>query len=130
VLDLALSGESHLTRNLLRADDPAELWELVTRRYELAWGILTSGDNLASFLACVLAVAFAWRNRARLYAGLPHRAWTAALIGGLAAGLAGALTNDSGPVLFINAVVGLAVLSAYLLGRPDDARTPLPDGGR
>jgi len=102
----------------------------VTRRYELAWGILTSGDNLAYFLACVLAVAFAWRNRARLYAGLPHRAWTAALIGGLAAGLAGALTNDSGPVLFINAVVGLAVLSAYLLGRPDDARTPLPDGGR
>ena len=120
-IDLALSGGSHLTRNLLRADDPGELWELVTRRYELSWRILTSADKPAHFLAALLAVVFAWRNRARLYAALPHRSWAAALLGGLAAGVAGALTNDSGPVLFINAVIGLAALTAYLLGRPDPA---------
>ena len=118
-IDLGLSGESHLSRNLMRAGDPSELWELVTRRYELSWRILTSGDNLAYFLASLLAVAFAWRNRVRLYAALPHRAWAAALLGGLAAGLAGALTNDSGPVLLINAVACLAALTAYILGRPD-----------
>jgi hypothetical protein len=123
-IDLGLSGESHLSRNLLRAGDPSELWELVTRRYELSWGILTSGDNLAYFLGALLAVAFAWRNRARIYPALPHRAWAAALIGGLAAGLAGALTNDSGPILFINAVGCLAALTAYILGRPDDAISP------
>ncbi|HEX4344355.1 MAG TPA: hypothetical protein VHZ31_02220 [Solirubrobacteraceae bacterium] len=121
VLDLVLSGGSHLTRNLLRADDSTELWELVTRRYQLAWGILTSGNRPAHFLASVLAVVFAWRNRDRLYASLPHRAWAAALIGGLACGVVGALANDSGPILFINAVVGLAGLTAYLLGRPEVA---------
>lgn len=121
VLDLALSGGSHLTRNLLRADDSTELWELVTRRYQLAWGILTSGSRPAHFLASVLAVVFAWRNRDRLYASLPHRAWAAALIGGLACGVAGALANDSGPILFVNAVAGLVGLTAYLLGRPPDA---------
>ena len=66
-IDLTLSGGSHLTRNLVRADDAGELWELVTRRYELAWRILTA-DKPASLLAALLAVAFAWRNRARLYA--------------------------------------------------------------
>ncbi len=118
-IDLSLSGGSHLTRNLLRADDPGELWELVTRRYELSWRILTSADKPAHFLTALLAVVFAWRNRERLYAALPHRSWAAALLGGLSAGMAGALTNDSGPVLFINAVVGLAGLTAYLLGRPE-----------
>jgi len=118
VIDLGLAGGSHLTRNLLRADNPSELWELVTRRYELSWRILSSGQKPAYFLGALLAVAFAWRNRERLFAALPHRAWAAALLGGLAAGIAGALTNDSGPVLFINAVIGLAGLTAYLLARP------------
>ena len=123
-IDLLASGGSHLARNLVRADDASELGELVTRRYELAWQTLTSGGKPASFLAALLAVVFAWRNRERLYAALPHRAWAAALIGGLAAGVAGALTNDSGPVLFINAVIGLAGLTAYLLGRPEALVSP------
>lgn len=117
-IDLGLSDGSHLSRNLLRASDAGELVELVTRRYQLAWGVLTSGDKPALFLGAVLAIAFAWRNRQRLYGALPHRAWAAALIGGLAAGVAGMAVNDSGPVLLINAVFGLAALTAYLLGRP------------
>ncbi len=126
-IDLALAGGSHLARNLLRADNPSELWELVTRRYELSWRIISSGQKPAYFLGALLAVAFAWRNRERLYAALPDRAWAAALLGGLAAGVAGALTNDSGPVLFINAVIGLAGLTAYLLARPaPPAGSPRP----
>jgi hypothetical protein len=117
-IDLGLSGGSHLTRNLLRASDAGELLELVTRRYQLAWRVLTGGDKPALFLGAALAVAFAWRNRQRLYGALPHRAWAAALVGGLAAGVCGMLVNDSGPVLLINAVFGLAALTAYLLGRP------------
>lgn len=117
-IDLGLSGGSHLTRNLLRASDAGELLELVTRRYQLAWRVLTGGDKPALFLGAVLAIAFAWRNRGLLYGALPHRAWVAALAGGLAAGVAGMLVNDSGPVLLINAVFGLAALTAYLLGRP------------
>lgn len=118
VLDLAVSGGSHLSRNLLRAGSPAEVAELFQRRYELSWGVLTAGGKLTHFVGALLAVAFAWRNRERLYAALPHRGWAAALAGGLAAGIAGALTNDSGPVLFINATIALAGVTAYLLGRP------------
>ncbi len=117
-IDLGLSGGSHLTRNLLRASDVGELVELVTRRYELAWRVLIGGNKPALFLGAVLAIAFAWRNRERLYGALPHRAWAAALLGGLAAGVVGMLVNDSGPVLLINAVFGLGALTAYLLGRP------------
>jgi len=121
LIDVAWSGGSHLTRNLLQAESAAELWELVTRRYELAWDILRTGSKPLYLLASLLAVAFAWRNRERLYGRLAHRAWAAALVGGLAAGVAGALTNDSGPVLFINAVIGLGAITAYLLGRPEAA---------
>jgi hypothetical protein len=121
-IDLVLSGGSHLTRNLLRADDAGELLELVTRRYQLAWRALTTGSRPVLFSAAVLAAVFAWRNREQIYGALPHRAWTAALFGGLAAGIVGALVNDSGPVLFTNAVVGLVALTAYLLGRPQSER--------
>lgn len=51
-IDLALAGGSHLTRNLLRADGPGELSELVTRRYELAGRVLLSaGKPALGFLA-------------------------------------------------------------------------------
>jgi hypothetical protein len=126
-IDLVLSGGSHLTRNLLRANNASELLELVTRRYQLAWRALTSGARPALFLAAVLASVFAWRNRRQIYGALPHPAWGAALIGGLAAGIAGALVNDSGPVLFINAVLALAGLTAFLLGRPAGERVEEPD---
>jgi hypothetical protein len=120
-IDLGLSSGGHLSRNLTRASDATELWELVTRRYELAWPILTRGGTPLVVLAALLAVAFAWRSRASIYGDLPHRAWAAALVGGLAAGATGALTNDSGPVLFINAVIALAGVTAYILGRPQPA---------
>jgi hypothetical protein len=118
-VDLALSGGSHLARNLLRAEGIGELWELVTRRYVLAFQALIRGRTPAYFLAAALAVVFAWRNREFIYGAIRHeRAWQAALLGGLGAGVVGALTNDSGPVLFINAVLALGAVSGYLFGRP------------
>ena len=78
-----------------------------------------SHNNLASFLASGLAAgsrgatASACTRRCRTGRGRPRSsaAWPQ--------GLAGALTNDSGPILFINAVVCLAALTAYILdGRP------------
>jgi hypothetical protein len=116
VIDLGLSGGDHLSRNLLRTENSGELWELVSRRYELAFRVLKSGRTPAYFLGAALAVAFALRNRRWLYANLPHRSWAAVLVGGLAAGIAGTLTNDSGPVLLVNAVIALAGVTAYILG--------------
>ena len=57
-------------------------------------------------------MAFAFRNRASLYAAIEGQpVWVAALLGGLAAGVVGALTNDSGPILFTNAIIALAAVS-------------------
>lgn len=126
VVDLLLSGGGHLSRNLLRAQDAGELWELVSRRYILAGQALIRGRTPAYFLAAALAVAFAWRNRHLIYGSVRHeRAWQAALLGGLAAGVVGALTNDSGPVLLINAVMALGAVTAYLFARPG-AFAPTP----
>jgi hypothetical protein len=116
VIDLGLGGGDHLSRNLLRTENFSELWELVARRYELAFRVLRSGRTPGYFLGAALAVWFAWRNRQWLYANLPHRAWAAVLIGGLAAGIAGTLTNDSGPVLLVNSVLALGGVTAYILG--------------
>ncbi|HVE67807.1 MAG TPA: hypothetical protein VNB64_04425 [Solirubrobacteraceae bacterium] len=139
LLDLALSGSDHLSRNLGRAEGAGELWELVERRYELAFRVLKSGRTPAYFIGAGLAIWFAVRNREWLYGGMPHRAWTAVLIGGLAAGVAGMLTNDSGPILLVNAVLALATVTAYLVAgtrarvlseAPREPESPPPAGAR
>jgi len=66
-------------------------------------------------LSCVQA----WRRRDRLLAPVAvDPAWLAAFAGGLAAGLLGALSEDSGPVLLVVAVFTLGCVAAYLWGRP------------
>ena len=118
-VDLGLSGGSHLSRNLTRSQGFTDLWELVSRRYQLAFGILRQGRALSTFLGAAVGIAFALRNRAALYAPLRGRAWPAALVGGLACGVMGAVTNDSGPVLFTNAAIALAAITAYVQGCPE-----------
>ena len=44
--------------------------------------------------------------------------WRAGLLGGLAAAIAGALSNDSGPVLLVLGVFVLAIATAYVRGDP------------
>ena len=119
LVDLGLSGGSHLSRNLTRSQGFTDLWELVSRRYQLAFGVLRQGRTVPTFVGAALGIAFALRNRAALYAPLRGRAWPAALLGGLACGVMGALTNDSGPVLLTNAVIALAAVTAYVQGCPD-----------
>jgi hypothetical protein len=121
LLDLGLSGGGHLSRNLTRSEGSADLLELVTRRYQLAFGVLRKGRTLTTFLGAALGIAFAVRNRALLYAPVRarSRAWVAALVGGLGCGVMGAVTNDSGPLLLTNAVISLAAVTAYVQGCPD-----------
>jgi hypothetical protein len=118
-IDLATDGDAHFSRVL--AGDGADLWEDVRRRYVLAWQALLRGlMPLATALAVGLCV-LAWRRREAWYPGLP-RAWAAALLGGLAGGVVGTLTNDSGPVLLVLTVVVLGAATLYLRGRPAIAR--------
>lgn len=128
VVDLAIGRRGHLLDNLTRASGPGELWELVARRYQLALGILLDAGNALALAVCCLVVAWAYRNRGVVFADLTP-GWRAALIGGLAGGVAGALSNDSGPVLLVNAVISLGAVTAYLAGGPSPA-DPVASSGR
>ena len=73
-------------------------------------------------VATAIALAYAavgLRRRDRLLAPVGQDpAWLAALAGGLAAGVVGALVEDSGPVLLVVAVFALGCVATYLWGRP------------
>lgn len=118
-LDLATGGNGHFTRTILEADSAASLWDVVTRRYTLAFNVLKNGAMPFVTLLALLAVAYAIRYRRRIFApigGAPS--WEAALIGGLTASVVGALFNDSGPLLLAFGVFLLACATAYIRGDP------------
>ena len=139
-VDLLTDGDAHFTNTVLRADSAQSLAETIGRRYELAWQALIRGVMPVVTLAAVGAAVFAWRRRESLYAPVAERpAWGVALLAGLAGSTAGALTNDSGPVLLVIGVFVLAWATAYVRGDPrladsgahDDrvpaAAKPVPD---
>jgi hypothetical protein len=118
-LELATGGNGHFTRTILHADSAGSLWDIVERRYTLAFNVFTLGAMPLITVVAVLAVAYALRYRERIYAPLRGSpAWRAALIGGLTASIVGALTNDSGPLLFVFGVFILACATAYVRGAP------------
>lgn len=119
LLDLATGGDGHFTRTVLQADSAGSLWDVVTRRYTLAFNVFTLGAMPMIVVVGALAVAYALRYRERIYAPLRGSAsWRAALIGGLTASVVGALFNDSGPLLFAFGVAVLTCATAYVRGDP------------
>jgi hypothetical protein len=122
-LDLATGGDGHFTRTILQADSVGSLWEVVTRRYTLAFNVFTQGAMPLIVVVGVLGVAYAMRYRERIYAPLGGSpSWRAALIGGLTASVVGSLSNDSGPLLFAFGVAVLTCATAYVRGDPALAR--------
>jgi hypothetical protein len=125
-LDLATGGDSHFTRSVLHADSSGSLWDTFTRRYELAFGVLKRGLMPFATGIAVLALVYGIRYRERIYAPLGgDAAWRAALWGGVAAGIAGTLFNDSGPLLLLFSTFVLVVATAYVRG----GAAPTVDGG-
>lgn len=126
VLDLATGGNGHFTNTILHADSSDALWDVFKRRYTLAFNTLSLGAMPLITLIALLAAAYAVRHRDRIYApvhGMPS--WRAALIGGLTASIAGALFNDSGPILLVIGVVVLTCTTTYIRGDPRLAADPL-----
>jgi hypothetical protein len=125
-LDLATGGDGHFTRTILQADSARALWDVVVRRYTLAYNVLRTGVMPFVTALAVLSVAYAARHRERVYAPLRGSpAWRAALAGALTASVVGALFNDSGPILLVLGVFMLACVTAYVRGDPrstDDGR--------
>ncbi|MEA2153899.1 MAG: hypothetical protein QOE11_39 [Solirubrobacteraceae bacterium] len=118
-LELATGANGHFTRTILHADSGGALWDVVVRRYTLAFNVLKLGAMPLVVVLALLAVAYAVRHRERIYAPLGDSpGWFAAFVGGLTSSIAGALFNDSGPLLFVFGVFVLACATAYVRGSP------------
>jgi hypothetical protein len=124
-VDLASAhGSGHFTGSVLHARSAGDFRDILVRRYRAAWGEL---HNHAMPVATVLALlAAGWGIRARERLLVPvggDQLWLAALSGGLAAGVVGALVEDSGPVLLVVAVFVLGCVVSYLWAPPARRRT-------
>ncbi len=116
-IDLTTGGDSHFTRTVLRADGSGALWDIVSRRYELAGRALIRGFMPAATLIAVLAIALGFKERRSALASVGGDAGYRAALGGvLAVGVGGAVFNDSGPVLLLFATFLAACTVVYLRG--------------
>ena len=123
-LDLASAhGSGHFTGSVLDARSPGDIRDIVVRRYGAAWNELKNHLMPLATAVAVVASVLAVRYRERVCAPVDSDpGWLAALSGGLAAGAIGALTEDSGPVLLVVAVLMLGCLLGYLWGKPTRAQ--------
>jgi hypothetical protein len=119
-LDLATAhGSGHYTGSILHARSAEELRDVIVRRYGAAWRELRNHAMPFATALALLYAAAALRLRNRLLAPVGEDpAWLAVLGGGLTAGVVGALSEDSGPVLFVVAVFTAGCVASYLWGRP------------
>lgn len=131
-LDLATAhGTGHYTGTVLHARSAGDLRDVIVHRYSAAFGELHNHAMPVATLLALLCAIWGVRRRERLLAPVAgDPAWLAALCGGLAAGVVGALVEDSGPVLLVVAVFTLVCVLAYLWGRPVPARASMPRDNR
>jgi hypothetical protein len=120
LLDVATGGGAHLTRSVLEAGGPGDLADLARRRFELSWRSLRHGLTPLSVAVAVLVLAAGFARRRELVAplaGVPGwRAFVAGLGGALAATVAGAVSNDSGPVFVVVGAIALLLAAGYVQG--------------
>jgi hypothetical protein len=115
LLDLATGGNGHFTRTVLRAGSDQALEDVIRRRYDLAWNNLVKGIWPLLTLGALALIAWGVVRRDRLLRDVPGAdAWQAALAGCAAAGVAGSLSNDSGPLLVVFAMFVTGWVAAYL----------------
>jgi hypothetical protein len=119
-LDLATAhGGGHFTGSVLDARSAGDLRDIIVRRYSAAWDELRNHLMPVATALALLVSAIAVRRHDRVCAPVnSDPAWVAALAGGLTAGVIGALTEDSGPVLLVVAVFLLSCVLSYLWGKP------------
>jgi hypothetical protein len=123
-LDLATAhGSGHFTGSVLDARSTGDIRDIIVRRYGAAWDELKNHLMPLATAVALIASVVAVRRREQACAPVDSDpAWLAALAGGLTAGVIGALTEDSGPVLLVVAVLMLGCVLSYLWGRPPMTR--------
>jgi len=109
-VDLALGGNAHLTRTVLRAGGLGDLGQVFQRRLELSahsFARYSISAILWIVVALIVAGLVRWR-RIRWWFGDRRAAW-AGFVGALGATLVGTLANDSGALLLAIGTVLAAV---------------------
>jgi hypothetical protein len=131
-LDLATGGDAHLINTVVRGEGGAGgFLDIVERRSVISLRGLRDTTVLVICIVGVLGFAYGLWKRKRLLAPLEgHRAFAAAMWGGLAATIVGALGNDSGPVIFAGGFVVLLLAVGYVQGAPEKAEGRRQKAGR
>jgi hypothetical protein len=132
VLDLATSGGAHLTRTVIHGNGAGEIADIIQRRVKISFNGL---KNIPVAIVCAIGIVcmvLALRRRDRIYAPLrDHPAFMAGIWGSFSATVIGALSNDSGPVIFALGFLGLLFATGYVWGRPRAANGEMvPDAGQ
>jgi hypothetical protein len=124
LLDIVTGGDAHFSRSVLQAGGLNEIADVAERRVRLSYRSLGRGaiPFLVAFALIALAVGFRYRERI-LAATVPAPGMRAAVYGLLAAVLAGALTNDSGPIMLLIGSSYLLFAAVYLAAAP---KSPFP----
>jgi len=129
-LDLLTGGDSHFTRTVLHARSGGDLWDTISRRYELAYRNLVLGAMPVLTALSVGAVAWAVVRREDVLAPVRgSAAWRAGLAGALASCVAGTLFNDSGPLVLVFGVFMLLFATLYVRGVPPSPAPQVARGG-
>jgi hypothetical protein len=122
---LTAHGSGHFTGSVLHARSAGDVRDIIVRRYRAAWDALKNGAMPYATAFALGAAILGVSRRERLCAPVASDpVWLAALAGGLTAGVIGALTEDSGPVLLVVAVFTLICVLAYLWGKPPERLSP------
>jgi hypothetical protein len=118
-IDLVSGGDAHLTRSVLEADRPGDVFEIAARRFDESFGGVLTLDAFPAFYAAVVLLALGvWRRRQLLAPMDTAPMYRAGVVGAFAATLAGALSNDSGTVIVMIGTALLLGAVAYGRARP------------
>jgi hypothetical protein len=131
-LDLLTGGGAHLTRTV-EGEGPGGILDTIRRRLLISLNGLDGPWTIALVVLGILLFVWGVRNRRELYRPLRGQpAFMAGIWGAFAATVVGALSNDSGPVIFIVGTFGLLLATAYARGAPGAATQAAarhPSGG-
>lgn len=130
-VDLA-TGNAHLTRTILGAEETTELLEAFERRIRLMVNTFTSPVWPQLFGATVVLLIVGLVHRASILSWFGDRnAARAGFLGGFAAILVGSVANDSGSVLLVIGTIYLSACAGFFWGTrpqsPDAAPAPALD---